>query len=151
MSRTKRLAESFTCEQVCGFLDEISLGEYKPQFEEYSITGDLLLNAGKGKGLEELGVVNPLHRLKISVLFRRKLEGVSKLAKRYPVEEVVRFLHSIKMSQHVESFEKNNIDGELLMEASHEVLEVLGVTKEIQCITILANFKKYTNPRSTTL
>lgn len=149
--RVKRLAQSYTCEQVCGFLDEIGLQEYVSQFEEYGITGEVLLDAGQGKGLEDLGVVDPLHRLKIYVLFRRKLDGISKIAKRCPVEEVVRFLHSIKMSEHVEKFEENSIDGELLLEATQEALAKLGVTKHIQRISIMTNFKNYINPRSTTL
>ena len=122
-----------------------------PQFEEYGITGEILLDAEQGKGLEDLGVDNPLHRLKICVLFRRKLDGISKIAKRYPVEEVARFLHSIKMSEHVQKFEENNIDGELLVEATHDALACLGVTKQIQRITIMNNFKNYIFPRSTTL
>lgn len=129
----------------------IGLEKYIPQFEDFSINGEILLAAGQGKGLEELGVVDPLHRLKIFVLFRRELEGISKIAKRYPVEEVVRFLHSIKMSEHVENFEEHQIDGELLLEATHEALEVLGVVKQIQRIAILTNYKNYINPRHTTL
>lgn len=136
---------------MCEFLQSIDLQEYVPQFEECDITGDILLSCGQGKGLEELGVINPLHRLKISVLFRRQLEGMSKIAKRYPVEEVVRFLHSIKMSEHVEKFEEHKIDGELLLEASEDALEVLGVVKQMHSITISTHFENYISPRFTTL
>ena len=113
-----------------------------PQFEEYSITGEILLDAEQGEGLKDLGVNNPLH-CQICVLFRRKLDGISKIAKRYPVEEVVRFLHSIKMTEHVQKFEENNIDGELLVAATHATSACLGVTKQIQRITIMNNFKNY--------
>jgi hypothetical protein len=149
--RTRKLAEGYTCEKVCEFLVQIGLKGYVPQFEEYGITGEILLNAGQGKGLEELGVVDPIHRLKIYILFRRQLEGISKIAKRFPVEEVIRFLHSIKMSEHVEKFEENQIDGEMLMEITEETLEALGVTKHIQRISIVTNYKNYIRPRFTTL
>ena len=150
-SRTKKLAQAFTCEQVCTFLKGIGLDEYILQFEDYSINGEILLAAGQGKGLEELGVVNPLHRLKIFILFRRQLEGASKIAKRFPVEEVIRFLCSIKMNEHVEKFKEHQIDGEMLLEATNDALEAIGVTKQIQRITIVSNFKNYINPRHTTL
>ena len=94
---------------------------------------------------------NPLHRLKISLLFRRQLEGIGKIAKRYPVEEVVRFLNANKMNKFVEMFEEHKIDGEMLMEASDDVLAELGIANQIQKLALKSNFKKYITPRFTTL
>lgn len=145
------MAESYSPQQVQDFLTSIGMGEYIPAFKELDISGDVLLMSGQGRGLEELGVKNPLHRLKISILFRRQLEGLGKIAKRYPVEEVARFLHAHKMSEFVEKFEEEKIDGEMLMEAPDEVLDELGVKKHIQKLALKTNFKKYITPRFTTL
>lgn len=148
---TKRMAEACTPPQVLSFLQSIGMDEYVSAFKEMDIAGDVLLMAGQGTGLGDLGVTNPLHRLKISVLFRRQLEGVGKVAKRYPVEEVVRFLHAHKMSEFVGMFEQHCIDGEMLMEASEDALNELGVTKQIQKLALKSSFKKYITPRFTTL
>ena len=120
-------------------------------FKDLDISGDVLLMAGQGAGLEDLGVTNPLHRLKISILFRRQLEGVGKIAKRYPVEEVIRFLNAHKMNEFVEKFKEEQIDGEMLLDASEEVLNELGIQKHIQKLALKSNFKKYITPRFTTL
>ena len=136
---------------MCEFLKEIGLEEYIPKFGEYGIVGEVLLQAGQGKGLEEIGVTSALHRLKIHILFRRRLEGVGKVAKRYPVTEVIRFLHANRLSDLVETFEKHQIDGEILMEASDEVLEELGIEKQIQRIALMTHFRNYITPRFTTL
>lgn len=101
--------------------------------------------------MEDLGVKSALHRLKIHLLFRRQLEGLGKVAKRYPVEEVVRFLNANKMNKFVEMFEKHQFDGEMLMEASDEVLDELGISNHIQKLALKTNFKKYITPRFTTL
>lgn len=136
---------------MCDFLREQGLEQYVPKFEEYSITGDVLYKAEQGRGLEELGVTDALHRLKIFVLFRRKLEGESKLYKRYPVEEVVRFLNMHNMREYVNRFEAEAIDGELLLESNDDALVVLGVDKQIHRITIRSKFKGYVTPQYTTL
>ena len=142
-------AANYSCEALCDFLEKIGMEEYVQNFEEYSISGDILLSAGQK--LDGLGINNPLHCLKICILFRRELEGLSKIAKKFPVEEVVRFLHSIKMNEHVQSFQEHGIDGELLLEASEEVLEELGVKNHIQRLSIKMRFVDYVTPRNTTL
>ena len=96
-------------------------------------------------------MTSALHRLKIHILFRRRLEGVGKVAKRYPVTEVIRFLHANRLSDLVETFEKHQIDGEILMEASDEVLEELGIEKQIQRIALMTHFRNYITPCYTTL
>ena len=123
--------------------------EYVQNFQDFSVSGDILLSAGQD--LNDLGIENALHCLKISILFQRQLEGLSKVAKKFPVEEVVRFLHSVKLSEHVASFQEQEIDGEFLLAASEKVLEVLGVKNHIQRLSIKKRFADYVTPRSTTL
>ena len=147
----RKLAETYTCEQVCEFLCAIGMDAYVQEFREFSITGDILLKAEQGQGLIDLGVTNAIHRLKICILFQRRLDGVSKLAKRYPVEEVVRFLHCTRMSEYAKMFEENEIDGECLLEASEEALQSLGVNKHIHRLSIKTQFKNFITPRYTTL
>ena len=123
--------------------------DYVQNFQDLEMTGDILLSAGQD--LKDLGIENPLHCLKICILFQRQLEGVSAVARKFPVEEVVRFLHSIKMSEYVPNFQEQGIDGEFMLAASEEVLEALGVKNHIQRLSIKKRFEDYVTPRSTVL
>ena len=146
-----KVAERYTCEQVCEFLSSIGMDVYVQEFQDFSITGDVLLKAGQGQGLIDIGVTNAIHRLKIYILFQHHLDGASKVAKLFPVEEVVRFLHCTRMSEYADTFQQNEIDGECLLEASEEALQALGVDKLIHRLSIKSQFKNFITPRYTTL
>ena len=118
------------------------------------MTGDVLFDC-QDEDLKDLGIESPIARLKICILFRRKLKGFSMnhLAERFPVAAVAKFLHTIKLQQpnrlekYVASFTKNGIDGELLMEADNNVLKELGV-EGFDKRTIKSKFKTYVQSRS---
>ena len=139
--------EKYRVEDIATFLCEIGMESYVPKFQEEEVNGiDLLKMPDEKleKALEEdLGVVNPLHRLKIKKLFQRRLLDAEP---QHPVRYVVEFLQSIpRFNQYVNSFEENAIDGELLLHASSEVLEVLGVQSELHKSQIPKRFEEYMN------
>ncbi len=122
------LAKEYGTQEIKQFLQEIDIpDEVIEQFEDNEVTGPDLLEVLEvsSQGLEDIGVSSELHRLKILILFKRKLRGdepdVSPL-------EVASFLRRHKMFQKYEkAFVDNGIDGELLLNASAGVLEELGV------------------------
>ena len=115
---------------VVEFLKTIGYEQYVEPFSDVDASGDTLFDF-EDDDLVDLGIDSSIARLKIRVLFRRKLEGPSVLVQRFPVQKVVEFLDHLKVKGDKEkykvNFEKNNIDGELLKGASKDVLNELGV------------------------
>ena len=129
-------------DDVAAFLNEIEMMDYIEMLRAEEVNG-LDLITMTDEALAELGVKSPLHRLKIKVLFERKLLNITKA--KYPVSCVVQFLQSKeRFRDYASSFEENKIDGELLLRASPQVLEELGVTKKIVHKTqIKTGFQEY--------
>lgn len=123
-----RGTQSCTTTEVAEFLTRaLNMEHYVLFFQENKIDGDLLLRA-TDEILEEIGIKSALDRLKIRVAFRRKVLGPSDLAKRYPVAEVVNLLKAHNMdAQYQLLLERNEIDGEMLSEASDQVLIEIGI------------------------
>ena len=61
-------------QEVLEFLASVGLERYAESFKDAEITGDVLLEAGD-EMLGELGVASTLDRLKITMLFKRTLQG----------------------------------------------------------------------------
>ncbi len=83
-----------------------------------------------------------MDRLRISTYFRRHVVKSEGLAELYPVEVVVQFLEVTRpLQQFAASFGENKIDGELLLNASDEVMAELGVEKGVHKLMIRQKFK----------
>ena len=61
----------------------------------------------------------------------------------YSVEQVGEFLESIGMSQYVEIFAENEMNGEMMLEADDKDLEEIGVESRLHRIKIMVLFKRY--------
>ena len=57
-------------------------------------------------------------------------------------EEVVQWLHSIKLSEYTEIFQKNEVDGDLLACCTLQTLEEMGIKKDLDRRKILVRFRK---------
>lgn len=69
-------AAKYTPEQVAEFLESIGLGQYVENFQEHEMNGEMMLQLETDdESLEEIGVQSRLHRIKISVLFKRHVLG----------------------------------------------------------------------------
>ena len=123
-----RGAQSCTTTEVAEFLSRtLNMEHYVLFFQDSKIDGDLLLRA-TDEILEEIGIKSALDRLKIRIAFRREILGPSDLARRYPVAEVVNLLKAHNMdAQYQLLLERNEIDGEMLSEASDQVLIDIGI------------------------
>ena len=134
-------AKSYETKDVRNFLLDIGLQQYIEAFEEEGVTGADVLKMSDKALEEDLEVKSPLHRLKIQILFKRRLLNADP---KYPVQYVITFLQSVKkFSQYAKTFEENEIDGEMLLNAKPKVLEQLGVTKELHKTQIHTQFEKY--------
>ena len=120
-------------EKVTGLLRKTGMEQYAPYFEQKEIDCDLLL-AATDEILQELGIDSAFDRLKIRINFRRELRGgPSPLAQKYPVDAVVALLKENNMDAKYQLIiEKCDIDGELLTEASDQVLQEIGIKSRIQ-------------------
>ena len=123
-----RATQGHTTTEVAEFLRrKLDMEHYVLFFQENEIDGDLLLRA-TDEILKEIGIQTALDRLKIRIAFRREVLGPSDLAKKYPVAEVVNLLKAHDMdAQYQLLLEKNKIDGEMLSEASDQVLKEIGI------------------------
>ena len=136
----ERHAGLYDVPDIAAFLHDLGMDEYMAVFEEEEVTGMDLLRM-PDRALKELNVNSPLHRLKIKILFKRRLLNANP---KYPVQCVVRFLQSVgKFCNYAKSFEENVIDGEILLAATPEVLEELGVTKGLHQTQIITWFVHY--------
>ena len=123
-----RGTQGCTTTKVAEFLTRaLNMEHYVLFFQENKIDGDLLLRA-TDEILKGIGIKSALDRLKIRIAFRREVLGPSDLARRYPVAEVVNLLKAHDMdAQYQLLLERNEIDGEMLSEASDQVLIDIGI------------------------
>lgn len=124
--------QEHSVEKVIDFLRRTpDMEQYISYFEEKQIDGDLLL-AATDEVLQELGIDSAFHRLKIRICFQREVRGPSALALQYPVGVVVALLKANNMDAKYQLvLETHKIDGELLVEASDQVLREIGIKSRI--------------------
>ncbi len=113
-------ARTYTPEDVGDFLTSIKLDKYRQAFVENEVGGDLLLEEGDCEFLNALGVNSFLNCVRITTLFRRRLQEAEP---RLPVSEVLRFLSDNKLEKYVELFERHEIDGDMLVETEKGLMK----------------------------
>ncbi len=135
-------ARTYTPEDVGDFLTSIKLDKYRQAFVEAEVGGDVLLDADC-EFLNELGVNSLLDCVRIMTLFPRRLQDTEP---RLPVSEVLRFLRDNRFEKYVELFEKNEIDGDMMMDTEQGLMK--NVLKEIGIVVvdrfkIMSKFKTF--------
>ena len=150
------LARKYSGEAVANFVTSIGYSNYAELFEENDFSGDALI-VSTDEHLKDLGIESALARLKIVILFQRQLQGLHSLAKNFTADRVVEFLDELKpqeKEQYKQSFDENEIDGEMLlaMQGKDDVMIELGVQRPAHRLMILSKFKTLieTQGRSTT-
>ena len=130
-------------EDVIAFLQTINLDQYVTAFEEFEINGELLIQF-RDDELKEMGVLSALHRLKIRIYFRRQVLNSQEAEEQWPPQMVAEFLERDKQLKVFASiFLENKMDGELLLNASDDVMKELGVEKGVHMRMIRTRFKSY--------
>ena len=121
------LAQQFSVEDVVKFLHKVKLGQYAAIFEDFEINGELLVQLPDNE-LQDMGITSALDRLKISKYFHQYIAGVRNIPNERSVKKVVKFLEDIKpLKQFASTFSDNNVDVQLLLDASDDVMRELGV------------------------
>jgi len=140
-------ARQYDSKAVANFVTSIGYSDYAEQFDEMGFSGDALLEC-TDEDLKDLKIESALARLKIVILFKRQLQGLSALAKNIPTERVVEFLEGLRpqeKEQYKKSFGDNEIDGEMLlaMEGKDDVMIELGVQRPAHRRIIWSKFKTF--------
>lgn len=121
------LARQFSVEDVVKFLHHVKLGQYAAIFEEFEINGELLVQLPDNE-LKDMGIASALDRLKISKYFHQYITGVRNIPNQKSVKKVVKFLEDIKpLKQFASKFSENNVDVQLLLDTTDDVMRELGV------------------------
>ena len=135
------MAKQYSVENVVKFLHQVKLGQYAAIFEEFEINGELLVQLPDDE-LQDMGIASALDRLKISHYFRQYIVGVRDIPNMQSVKKVVNFLEDIKpLKQFASTFSKNNVDVQLLLDASDDVMRELGVDTGVHIRLIRTKFK----------
>ena len=69
--------------------------------------------------------------------------NLSEIAKSVDKDGIKKFLHHIKLSQYIELFLNNDIDGNMLVALSQEDLKDLGVNNKFHRTKIIVQFQSY--------
>ena len=140
-------ARQYSGRAVANFVTSVGYSDYAEQFDSNDVSGDVLIEC-KDEDLKDLEIGSALARLKIVILFRRQLQGLSDLAKNVPIERVVEFLDGLKLQEkelYKQSFSDKEIDGEMLqaMEGNDDVMIELGVQRPFHRRMIWSKFKTF--------
>jgi hypothetical protein len=124
-------------QRVVKFLQQHHLAEYTSVIEDNELDCDMLMQSSD-RDLEEIGINNPIHRLKITVGVKNITLGKqSECAKVYPAHVLAEMFHETDdLKVFCDNVVANNLDTDTLLHASDAVFKQLGVTKEIQLQTI---------------
>ena len=137
------LAKQFSVKDVVKFLHQVKLGQYAIIFEEFEINGEILVQLPDNE-LQDMGIASALDRLKISSYFHRYIAGDKDIPNQQSVKIVVKFLDDIKpLKQFASKFGENNVDSQLLLDASDDVMRELGVDTGVHIRLIRTKFKNF--------
>lgn len=62
--------------------------------------------------------------------------------KKFSANDVAEFLNEIELSQYAERFKAEEVSGEVLLEADHDLLAELGVSDSLHQVEIIQKFRQ---------
>ena len=133
--RMRGVKAKFSPLTVEAFFENVKLNTYIKAFKTKGIDGDMLLEADSSM-LEKLAVKNPIHRLKIIVLFPK---FVHKIPPKEPCSVVIEWLQCNGMQMYADKFKSEEIDGDVIRSIDEDSLKALGVVDEAH----IAKIKHY--------
>ena len=145
-------AEQWTPENVAEFLKKIGLDQHADRFLEEDVDGPFLLEL-KRDSFQDLGVETVLDWIRITVLYRRELQGGDSGK---PQQALLEILKNKKLLQYVNKFQHSGVDADMLLYAStsghqHQLLEEVGITKPLHRDRLMAAVKSHFHSFSPTL
>ena len=123
--------------RVITFLQQHNLEEYICVIKDNELDCDMLMQSSD-KDLEEIGILNPIHRLKIRMGVKNIILGKQgECANSHPAHVLAEMFHEEDdLKVFCDSVVTNNLGADFLLHASDAVFEQLGVTKQSQLHTI---------------
>ena len=123
------LAEKDSANELAEYLKTIGMEDFVEAVRKNDVTGEMAIGEDGEDIMTENGM-SAVTFLRFRVLYRRHLlKGISELAKRCPVETVVKFFEQFSvLESHVNVIVENGLDGEMLLEAPRGVFDELGIS-----------------------
>uniref|UniRef100_A0A672PQ13 PPFIA binding protein 2 n=1 Tax=Sinocyclocheilus grahami TaxID=75366 RepID=A0A672PQ13_SINGR len=128
--------KSWTTEQVCGWLEDIGLGQYVSLARQWVNSGQTLLSATPQELEKEICIKHPLHRKKLQLSLRafsyKTMEKSSELDHIW----VTRWLDDVGLPQYKDQFYESKVDGRMLQYLTVNDLLFLKVTSQLHHLSI---------------
>ena len=123
------LAERDSSTQLAEYLKSIGMEKFTEPVIKNDVTGEMAIGEDGEEIMSEHGM-SAVTFIRFRVLYRRHLlQQKSELAIRCPVEKVVKFFKQFSvLANHVEVIMKNDLDGEMLLEAPKQVFDELNIS-----------------------
>lgn len=126
----------WSCDQVCGWLEDSGLAQYVPMARPWVSSGQTLLSASPHDLEKELAIKHPLHRKKLQLALHsfstRQHEKSAELNHVW----VTRWLDDIGLPQYKDQFHEGRVDGRMLQYLTVNDLMFLKVSSQLHHLSI---------------
>ncbi|KAK2841832.1 hypothetical protein Q5P01_012032 [Channa striata] len=126
----------WSTEQVCGWLEDIGLGQYSIHGRHWVTSGQTLLSATPQELEKELAIKNPLHRKKLQLAIKTLSSKQPKKSAELDYIWVNRWLDDIGLPQYKDQFNEGRVDGQMLQYLTVNDLLFLKVTSQLHHLSI---------------
>ena len=105
------------------------------------IDGEMLYRASE-QALTDLGIDSPVDRALMKQKFCAMLDGPTMMSQTFPPERVCEVLIQMKLNEAVKFVMKHGIDGEVVANASNDLMKEMGVKTKGQMRKLQSEFKE---------
>ncbi|XP_067358963.1 liprin-beta-2b isoform X31 [Channa argus] len=126
----------WSTEQVCGWLEDIGLGQYSSHGSHWLASGQTLLSATPQELEKELAIKNPLHRKKLQLAIKTLSSKQPEKSAELDYIWVNRWLDDIGLPQYKDQFNEGRVDGQMLQYLTVNDLLFLKVTSQLHHLSI---------------
>ncbi|XP_031723933.1 liprin-beta-2b isoform X3 [Anarrhichthys ocellatus] len=126
----------WSTEQVCGWLEDIGLGQYGILACHWVTCGDTLLSATLQDLEKELAMKNPLHRKKLQLAMKTFSSGQPGKSAELDYIWVTRWLDDVGLPQYKDQFNEGRVDGQMLQYLTVNDLLLLKVSSQLHHLSI---------------
>ncbi|XP_026143583.1 liprin-beta-2 isoform X3 [Carassius auratus] len=126
----------WTTEQVCGWLEDIGLGQYVSLARQWVDSGETLLSATPQELEKEICIKHSLHRKKLQLALRTFSNKTREKSSELDHIWVTRWLDDIGLPQYKDQFYESKVDGRMLQHLTVNDLLFLKVTSQLHHLSI---------------
>ncbi|XP_055365414.1 liprin-beta-2b isoform X6 [Betta splendens] len=126
----------WSTEQVCGWLEDIGLGQYSILACHWVTSGETLVSATPQDFEKELAMKNPLHRKKLQLAINTFSSKQPEKSAELDYTWVNRWLDDIGLPQYKDQFNESRVDGLMLQYLTVNDLLYLKVSSQLHHLSI---------------